>query len=399
MSDSKKTETQLITAGRRKEWSHGIVNPPVYRASTCLFESYAELRERCADPSAKQLFYGRKGTPTQWALEEAITALEGGEGTMLYPSGVAAITGAIMALVRTGDHILITDSAYEPTRTFAEGLLRQMGVETEYYDPIIGADIKSLFRDNTRLVMVETPGSLTFEVQDLPAIVATASARDIYVVVDNTWATPLLLKPLDLGADISIHAVTKYIGGHSDIMLGSATANKRTFKALQRTAYQLGQTCSPDDAFLASRGIRTLAVRLKTHEENALKVAAWLKDRPEVAKVLHPAFEDCPGHDIWERDFAGSCGLFSIVLKGGDYPDTAALVDDMKLFKMGFSWGGYESLILPSDPRGSRSVTTWKAEGPVVRIHIGLEDTEDLIAELEAGLRRYAAHINTQAAG
>ncbi|WP_262691334.1 cystathionine beta-lyase [Kordiimonas aestuarii] len=399
MTDTKKTDTRLITSGRRKEWSHGVVNPPVYRASTCLFETYAELRERCADPSAKQLFYGRKGTPTQWALEEAITELEVGAGTMLYPSGVAAITGAILSLVRTGDHILITDSAYEPTRTFANGLLRQMGVEAEYYDPLIGDEIKTLFRDNTRLVMAESPGSLTFEVQDLPAIIETAKENNIFVVVDNTWATPLLLKPLDMGADISIHAVTKYIGGHSDIMLGSATANERTFRSLQRTAYQLGQTCSPDDAFLASRGIRTLGVRLKVHEENALKIAAWLKGRPEVAKVLHPAFEDCPGHELWERDFAGSSGLFSIILKGGDYPDTAALVDEMTLFKMGFSWGGYESLILPSDPRDSRSVTKWEAEGPVVRLHIGLEDTDDLISELEAGLERYAAHINKQAAG
>jgi len=393
MSKAKKTDTQLVHGGRRDEWSHGVVNPPVYRASTCLFDSYADLRERCADPSAKKLFYGRKGTPTQWALEEAITELEHGAGTMLYPSGVAAITGAILSLVRAGDHILITDSAYEPTRTFSSGLLSQMGVEAEYYDPMIGGDIEKLFRDNTRLVMTESPGSLTFEVQDLPAIIAAAKKRDIYVAVDNTWATPLYLKPLEMGADISIHAVTKYIGGHSDIMLGSATANKRTFKALQRTAYQLGQTCSPDDAFLASRGIRTLGVRLKVHEENALKVAAWLKDQPEVAQVLHPAFEDCPGHDIWERDFAGSTGLFSIVLKGGDYPDTAAFVDDLKLFKMGFSWGGYESLILPSDPRGCRSVTEWKAEGPVVRIHIGLEDTDDLIADLSAGLKRYSKQI------
>ncbi|WP_020401134.1 cystathionine beta-lyase [Kordiimonas gwangyangensis] len=393
MSNSKKTDTQLVHGGRRDDWTHGIVNPPVYRASTCLFDSYAELRERCADPSAKKLFYGRKGTPTQWALEEAITELECGEGTMLYPSGVAAITGAILSLVRAGDHILITDSAYEPTRTFSSGLLSQMGVEVEYYDPLIGGDIEKLFRDNTRLVMTESPGSLTFEVQDLPAIIAAAKKHDIYVVVDNTWATPLYLKPLEMGADISIHAVTKYIGGHSDIMLGSATANKRTFKALQRTAYQLGQTCSPDDAFLASRGIRTLAVRLKVHEENALKVAAWLKDQPEVARVLHPAFEDCPGHDIWDRDFAGSTGLFSIVLKGGDYPDTAALVDDLALFKMGFSWGGYESLILPSDPRGCRSVTEWKGEGPVVRIHIGLEDTDDLIEDLAAGLKRYRKRI------
>lgn len=398
MIDNKqKTDTYLVTGGRRKEWSHGVVNPPVYRASTCLFETYAELRERSADPSAKKLFYGRKGTPTQWSLEEALTELEGGEGTMLYPSGIAAITGAILACVRAGDHILITDSAYEPTRTFANGLLRQMGIETTYYEPMVGASIEELFRENTSLVITEAPGSLTFEVQDLPAIIGAAKKRDLYVIVDNTWATPLLLNPLKMGADISVHACTKYIGGHSDIMLGSATANKRAFKALQRTAYQLGQTCSPDDAFLASRGLRTLGVRLKAHEENALKVAAWLRERPEVAMVLHPAFEECPGHDIWARDFAGSSGLFSIVLKGGDYPDTAALVDEMELFKMGFSWGGYESLILPSDPNGSRSATTWVAEGPLVRLHIGLEDTDDLIADLEAGLKRYSTHLSSKA--
>lgn len=389
----KQTDTTLVTAGRKKEWTHGIVNPPVYRASTCLFDSYAEMRERVADPAARKLFYGRKGTPTQWALEDALTELENGEGTMLYPSGIAAVTGAILALVKSGDHILITDSAYEPTRSFANGLLKAIGVETTFYDPLAGAGIADLIKDNTSVILAESPGSLTFEVQDLPAIISAAKEKGIYVVVDNTWATPLLLNPLEMGADISVHAVTKYIGGHSDIMLGSATANKRTFKRLQRTAFQLGQTVSPDDASLALRGLRTLGVRLKQHEENALKIAAWLKNRSEVKTVLHPAFEECPGHEVWERDFAGSCGLFSIVLQGGDYPDTAALVDDMELFKMGFSWGGYESLILPSDPRGCRSAVSWNSPGPVVRLHIGLEDTEDLIADLAAGLDRYRVHL------
>ncbi|TNE63096.1 MAG: cystathionine beta-lyase [Alphaproteobacteria bacterium] len=389
----KKTDTRLVTGGRRKEWTSGIVNPPVYRASTCLFDSYADLRKRCEDPTAKHLFYARKGTPTQWALDEAITELEGGAGTMLYPSGIAAVTGAMLALVKTGDHILITDSAYEPTRAFADGLLKAMGVETTYYDPMIGAGIESLFRDNTSLVVCETPGSLTFEVQDLPAIIAAAKTRDIYVMVDNTWATPLLLKPLELGADVSVHACTKYIGGHSDVMLGSATANDRTFKKLQKTAFQLGQTAAPDDAFLGLRGLRTLSVRLKQHEKNALVVARWLESRPEVARVLHPAFPSCPGHEIWKRDFAGSSGLFSIILKGGDYPDTAALVDERKYFKMGFSWGGFESLILPSDPRFCRTAVKWDAEGPVIRIHIGLEDTDDLIADLSEGLDRYRERI------
>ena len=388
-------ETTLVTAGRKKEWTHGIVNPPVYRASTCLFDSYAEMRERVANPSAQKLFYGRKGTPTQWALCDALTELEHGEGTLLYPSGIAAVTGAIIALVKSGDHILITDSAYEPTRAFANGFLKAMGVETTFYDPMIGANIASLFKDNTAVVVTETPGSLTFEVQDLPAIIAAAKTIGAYVITDNTWATPLLLNPLDMGADVSVHAVTKYIGGHSDIMLGSATANKRSFRKVQRTAFQLGQIVSPDDASLALRGLRTLGVRLKQHEENALKVAAWLQNHDEVETVLHPAFEECPGHDIWARDFGGSCGLFSIVLKRGDYPDTAAIVDHMNLFKMGFSWGGFESLILPSDPSSSRSATPWQSKGPLLRLHIGLEDTDDLIADLDAALARYCVHMDS----
>jgi len=391
----KKLDTQLVTTGRKKEWTHGVVNTPIYRASTCLFDSYADLREGVKNPAAKKLFYGRKGTPTQWSLESALTELECGEGTMLYPSGVAAITGAILALVKTGDHILISDSAYEPTRNFANGMLKAMGVEATYYDPLIGAEISSLFKENTTVILIETPGSLTLEVQDLPAIVEAAKKIGAYVVVDNTWATPLFLNPLEMGADISMHAVTKYISGHSDVMLGSATANKRTFKKLQRAAFQLGQTVSPDDAALALRGLRTIAVRMKQHEENALKIAAWLREHPEIETVLHPAFEECPGHNTWARDFQGSCGLFSIVLKEGTYADTASIVDHMELFKMGFSWGGFESLILPSDPTDSRTAVKWQSNGPVIRLHIGLEDTDDLIADLESGFDRYRVHLDS----
>ena len=386
-------DTKLVTGGRRKEWTHGIVNPPVYRASTCLFDTYAQLRERVADPTAKQLFYGRKGTPTQWALEEAISDLEGAEGTMLFPSGIAAVTTSILSQVKAGDHILITDSAYEPTRSFANGVLKSMNVETDYYDPLVGAGIEKLVRENTSVILLESPGSLTFEVQDIPAIVAVAKKHKITTIADNTWSTPLLFKPLEHGVDISVEACTKYFCGHSDVMIGSASANGAVFKKLSRTAYQMGHTVSPDDAFLTSRGLRTLKVRLKAHEENALKVAAWLKGHPAVAKVLHPAFEDCPGHEVWTRDFAGSSGLFSIVLQKGEYPDTAAMVDKMRLFKMGFSWGGYESLILPSDPSGSRSATKWEAPGPLLRLHIGLEDTDDLIADLSDGLDRYMAQF------
>lgn len=387
MADKK--DTKLVTAGRRKEWTHGIVNPPVYRASTCLFDTYTQLRERVADPTAKQLFYGRKGTPTQWSLEEAISELEGSEGTMLFPSGIAAVTTAILSQVKAGDHILITDSAYEPTRSFANGVLKSMNVATDYYDPMIGADIGNLVQSNTSVIVVESPGSLTFEVQDIPAIVAVAKKHNINTIADNTWATPLLFKPLEHGVDISVEACTKYLGGHSDAMIGSASANGAVFNKLSRTAYQMGHMVSPDDAFLTLRGLRTLGIRLKTHEENALKVAAWLQKHPAIDRVLHPAFESCPGHEIWMRDFSGSSGLFSIVLKQGDYPDTAAMVDHMRLFKMGFSWGGYESLILPSNPAGSRSATLWQAPGPVLRLHIGLEDTDDLIADLADGLGRY----------
>ncbi len=391
---NKTNETTLVTAGRKKEWTHGIVNPPIYRASTCLFDTYAELRERIADPAGGKLFYGRKGTPTHWALADAMTELEGGTGTMLYPSGIAAVTSAILSLVKAGDHILITDSAYEPTRSFANGLLKQMGISTSYYDPEIGTNIADLFENNTTVVVTETPGSLTFEVQDLPAICEAAKKHGAYVITDNTWATPLLLNPLEMGADISVHACTKYVGGHSDIMLGTATANERTFKKLQRTAFQLGHTVSPDDASLALRGLRTLGVRLKQHEENALKIAAWLQNHPAVDTILHPAFESCPGHELWARDFAGSSGLFSFTLKSGDYADTAALVDDMKLFKMGFSWGGFESLILPSDPTSNRTAVKWKSNGPLIRLHIGLEDTDDLISDLDAGFARYTARLN-----
>lgn len=386
-------DTKLVTAGRRKEWTHGIVNPPVYRASTCIFETYAEMRERVKDPSARHLFYGRKGTPTQWALEDAITELEGGEGTMLFPSGVAAVNAAILACVKTGDHILITDSAYDPTRSFANGFLKKMGVTVDYYEPTVGADIEHLIKENTAMILVESPGSLTFEIQDLPAISAIAKKHNILIVCDNTWGTPLYYPALELGADISVHACTKYIGGHSDVMLGSATANKRAFLRLRQTAYSLGQVVSADDAALGLRGLRTLGVRLKQHEAGALDIARWLMDHPLVHEVRHPALPSFSGHDIWQRDFKGSTGLFSIILKYGDYPDTAHIVDEMEYFKMGFSWGGYESLILPSDPSSVRTASKWTSPGPLLRIHIGLEDIRDLKADLEAGLQRYMDNV------
>ena len=399
MSDSDKTPqapnaTSLITGGRRKEWTHGVVNPPVYRASTCVFDSYLHMRERVAAPFDKQLFYGRKGTPTQWSLEEALTDLHQGALSQLYPSGVGALTGAMLAAVSAGDHILIADAAYEPTRLFANGFLKRMGVETSYMPQTATPDqVVGLLQPNTRAILLESPGSLTFEMQDIPGIISAVKAANprILAIVDNTWATPLYCRPLDLGADMAVEAITKYVGGHSDLMMGSVTANQATARRMQRTASQLGITVSADDAALALRGLRTLGVRLAQHAASALEIATWLQAQPGVARVLYPALPDDPGYAIWQRDYMGATGLFSIILEGGDYPDTAVMVDDMRLFKMGFSWGGYESLILPSDPTECRTATPWVAEGPVLRLHIGLEDIDDLKSDLADGLTRWHA--------
>lgn len=387
-----KPNTLIMNAGRQDEWTHGIVNPPVFRASTCLFDSYADLLAGLKSPD-DTLFYGRRGTPTHWALREAINELEGGAGTWLYPSGLAALAGSIMSCVQAGDHILVTDSAYEPTRALCNGLLKGYGVETSYYDPTIGAEIADLFKDNTRLVITESPGSLTLEVQDLPAIADVAHAHDALVLLDNTWATPLHLDALKLGVDISVHAATKYIVGHSDVMLGTATANDRAWNRLKSVSIQMGHTVSPDDAWLALRGLRTLPVRLRQHDKNGMQIAKWLEDRPEVDRVLHPALPSHPGHDLFKRDFKGACGLFSFTLKSGSYDTIGAFVDDMKYFKLGFSWGGYESLILPINPSFARSATRWSSSGPLLRLHVGLEDPDDLIADLEAAFKRYSTHM------
>ena len=371
--EKKNIETTLVTAGRKKEWTNGIVNPPVYRASTILFDTYAELESGIKNATKQKLFYGRKGTPTHWALREAMRELEGGAGAMLYPSGMSAICSAILSVVKSGDHILITDSAYEPTRYFANSTLKKLGVKTTYYDPLIGAGIRDLMQDNTKVVLVEAPGSLTFEVQDIPAIAEVAHEQDAFVIMDNTWSTPLLYRAFDNGVDIIVHSATKYICGHSDVLMGITVANDRAWKFVEKTTFEMGLTVSPDDAALVLRGLRTLGVRLKSHEENALLVAAWLKKHPMVDRVLHPAFADCPGHDIWQRDFLGSSGLFAIVLKKGSYDDSAAFVDNMEHFKMGFSWGGYESLILPSDPNRVRSATKFEASGiPALTITISI---------------------------
>lgn len=387
------TGTRLVHAGRGPGFSDGIVNPPIMRASTILFDSCADLEAANGDPDAG-LYYGRRGTPTQWALEDALTALEpDAAGTKLFPSGVAAITTALLAVVKTGDHVLITDSAYEPTRLFADQMLKRMGITTQYFDPGIGAGIEALIQPNTSAILLESPGSLTFEIQDVPAITGVARARGVVTMLDNTWATPLRMQPLALGCDISLHALTKYVGGHSDIMMGSATATKALLPRLKAATYRLGHTVSPDDAALALRGLRTMALRLDRQEASALAIARWLEAQPSVDRVLHPALPSHPGHALWQRDFTGSSGLFSFVLKRGTRQQLGALIDDLALFGIGFSWGGFESLALPVRIDGCRSVTTLPFSGPFVRLSIGLEDPDDLIADLAAGLARHEAQF------
>ena len=382
--------TRVVAAGRRAEWTQGIVNAPVWRASTILYESVAELRAAGGRDTHHRLFYGRRGTPTQWSLADALTELEpGAEATFLYPSGVAAIAAALLSVLSPGDELLLVDSAYDPTRAMASGLLKRMGITTRFYDPTIGAGIAEMIGDKTRAIFMESPGSLTFEVQDVPAIVAAAKARGIVTLLDNTWATPLFFPAIERGVDLSILACTKYIVGHSDVMLGSVTAAPGHFAKLRDTSFQLGQIASPDDCWLGSRGLRTLAIRLAQHRSSALKIAAWLEQRPEVAAVLHPALSGCPGHDIFARDFKGSSGLFSFVLNGGTEAARAALIDGLEHFGIGYSWGGFESLALPVDPMRYRSATKRTDAGPMVRLQIGIEDPDDLIADLAAGLDRF----------
>ena len=386
---SDRPETRVVQAGRREEWTQGIVNPPVWRASTILFDSVADMRA-AYPPEDGRLQYGRNGTPTQWSLAEALTELEpGAAGTRLFPSGAAAVAMALMSVLKPGDELLMVDSVYGPTRSFCDGMLARMGVTTLYYDPLIGEEIAELIGGRTRAIFMESPGSLSLEVQDVPGICRAAKERGIVTLLDNTWATPLFFPAMAAGVDLSILACTKYIGGHSDLMLGSVTANAEHWDRLSETTRAFGQHVGPDDAYLASRGLRTLSVRLKQHQENGLKVARWLQEQPQVARVLHPALADCPGHEFWARDFRGASGLFSFVLKGGSDAGRAKLVDGLEHFGIGFSWGGYESLALPVDPQRIRTVTRREQEGPMVRLSIGLEDVEDLIGDLAAGLARY----------
>jgi cystathionine beta-lyase len=374
--------TRLVNAGRDPQSYYGFVNPPVYHASTVL---YPTAEDQVAHRARYQ--YGRRGTPTTEALENALRELEGDAcaGVALLPSGLAAISTALMAVIGSGDHILVTDSVYRPTRNFCNGLFKRMGVETTYYDPLIGGGIARLFKPNTRAVFTEAPGSQSFEMQDIPAIAKVAHDRGAVVLTDNTWATPLYFRALDHGVDLSIQAGTKYIGGHSDIMFGCVSANAATHAKLKDAYHQLGLCVGPDDIYLALRGLRTMGVRLARHMESGLKVARWLEQRPEVLRVLHPALESDPGHATWKRDFTGACGLFSIVLKPCAERSVHAFMDELTLFGMGYSWGGFESLVILFDCAEYRTATQWAPGGPTLRFHIGLEDPEDLIADLERG--------------
>lgn len=385
------SSTLAVAAGRAH--AHDMVNVAVARASTILFDTLADLDAAIRDPDAG-LYYGRRGTQTHWALEDALTQLEpGAAGTKLFPSGVAAIACSLLACLKAGDELLMTDSAYEPSRALAENLLAPLGITTRYFDPRCGAGIAELISEQTSAILLESPGSLSFEIQDLPAITAVARARGITTLIDNTWATPLRLQPLALGVDISIQALTKYVAGHSDLLMGSATATPALWPRLKATAYRLGHHVGADDCALVLRGLRTLAIRLDRHEQSALAIAKWLETHPAVGRVWHPALPSHPDHALFKRDFSGATGLFAMVLKQGRRPHTAALIDGLRRFGIGFSWGGFESLVLPVELDRIRTATTTPLPGPIVRLSIGLEDVDDLIADLDAGLARYTAQF------
>src|SRR5712692_8316906 len=380
--------TRLVVGGRDPAANHGFVNPPVHHVSTVLYPTAEDFLAR-----RSRYLYGRRGTPTSEALENALRELEGPDcaGVALLPSGLTAISTALLAVLNSGDHLLVADSVYQPTRKLCDGVLKRLGIATTYYDPLIGAGIAALIQPSTRAVFVEAPGSLSFEMQDVPAIAAAAHAAGAVVLMDNTWASPLYFRAFDRGVDLSIQAATKYIGGHSDVMLGTVSANKATWERLSDTVHALGLCVGPDDIYLGLRGLRTLGVRLAQHYQSGLKIARWLEQRPEVARVLHPALASCLGHAIWQRDFSGASGLFSIVLK--PVADTAvhAFLNELSLFGIGASWGGFESLAIPFNCASFRTATKWAPGGPTVRIHIGLEDTDDLIGDLERGFAALAA--------
>lgn len=385
--------TRLVAAGRRPEWTGPVVNPPVWRASTHLYKNMAALADGPRRNEDGRFFYGRRGAPTQWALADALTAMEpGAAGTVLYPSGVAAIAGVLLTLLRPGDVLMMTDNAYDPSRSMGPGLLADFGVETRYFDPLDLPAFEAAFCDRTRAVLLEAPGSLTMEVCDLPGLARIARAHDAVSVLDNTWAGPTGFAALTHGIDIVLMALTKHVGGHSDLMMGSASAGPDLYKRLRLRAQNLGHVVSPDDAALALRGLRTLSLRLERETASALKIAGWLARQPQVACVLCPMLAGAPGHELWQRDFTGGCGLFSFVLHGGDAARRDRFIDALSLFGIGYSWGGFESLAVPVDPVPLRSTMAWPPHGLgpsdryAVRLSIGLEDPDDLIGDINQAL-------------
>ncbi len=393
--------TKVVHSGKEDVSIHRTVNTPVYRASTILFKDTDEVEKAFEDAYGKSSdspgvfkkvpFYGRKGNPTSWSLERALTELENGYDTVLTSSGLAAVTTSLFSFLKKGDHLLVTDTVYEPTRHFCDKVLRKYGIETTYYDPLIGEKISELIRSSTKVVFMESPGSHTFEIQDVPGIckaIKSNKNQEIVTMIDNTWASPLYYKPLMHGVDLSIGSCTKYVVGHSDVMLGSITSVEKHFPKLWHTRQLLGVSASPDDVYLATRGLRTLSVRMQKHQENALIIAEWLSSREEIEKVFYPPLKDDPGNKIWKRDFLGAGGLMSFALKNVKENAVNRMINGMKYFSLGFSWGGYESLICASYPSKSRTATNWKFNEPGIRIHVGLEDPEDLINDLEAGFKR-----------
>ncbi len=385
----RKPATRLVRGGRRKEWTGAVVNPPVWRASTHLYDKDADRQAAGGNNADGQFFYGRRGAPTQWALAEALTEIEpGAHGTVLYPSGVAAIAGCLLAVLKPGDRLLMADNAYDPSRSMATGLLTRMGVVTSFFDPRDTEAFRVLCAKGAKAVWLESPGSLTFEVCDVPALAAIAREHGAVSLIDNTWASPLGFAGLEHGCDIVMMSLSKHVGGHSDLMMGSASAGKRWYTALRRTAQELGQVVSPDDAALAARGLRTMGVRLEAQTRSALKIAEWLADQPQVARVICPLLPSDPGHALWRRDFTGGCGLFAFVLASDDPSASARAADALELFGIGYSWGGFESLALPIRPEDYRSVMPGTGGAPAIRLSIGLEDADDLISDLAQALAR-----------
>jgi cystathionine beta-lyase len=383
-----KDSTLVTVLGRDPESNFGIVNPPVYRASTVLRPTLESLDKARPDEG---IYYGRYGTPTTQALADAVAKLEGGQRALVVGSGKTAIAGVFLALLEAGDHMLVADHVYGPTRRLAEGLLKKFGVETTFYDPRIGGGIAELMRPETKLVFTESPGSLSFELQDIPAIASAAHAKGAVVVMDNTWASPIYFKPFAHGVDVSIQAATKYIGGHSDLMMGIVTTTEELWPKVRAGVFEVASAAGPDDCYLALRGLRTMATRLERHWTNGLRLAKWLAARPEVTRVMHPALPDDPDHALWKRDFTGASGLFGFVLQPCSRRQLAAMLDDLELFGMGYSWGGYESLLIPTAPAPLRSAIPWTEQGQAMRIHVGLEDPDDLIADLARGFERLKA--------